>query len=387
MAPKVLILSASIGAGHTQAAHAIRDHYLIANPMAQITINDFLAETGAVGTFIKNTYFKMLDIFPDAYEFLYHWSQSTTNSSNVKDLTARILKSHLLHLLAIQRPDLIIFTHPFPCCVAAYLRRTGLINVPMVAVLTDFSSHQLWIHREVDWYFVANKQVKRQLINSSIDDTIITVTGIPLSPAFRYKSIAVPPNSSDDLPTILVMGGGLGLGAIDKVVADFSRVSSSCHLIVVTGKNRDLKKKLHSYRNRLLPHKITIIGYTRKIHELMAKANLLITKPGAVTCSEALAMELPLLLYSPIPGQEEENAAYLVEQGAAIKILPGESLAATVDTLLSHSESLSKMKQNASRLGQPNAAEKIVQTILQQLTQHHGSTTIRWRDEGTPLCK
>lgn len=183
------------------------------------------------------------------------------------------------------------------------------------------------------------------------------------------------------------MGGGLGLGAIDKVVADFSRVSSSCHLIVVTGKNRDLKKKLHSYRNRLLPHKITIIGYTRKIHELMAKANLLITKPGAVTCSEALAMELPLLLYSPIPGQEEENAAYLVEQGAAIKILLGESLAATVDTLLSHSESLSKMKQNASRLGQPNAAEKIVQTILQQLTQHHGSTTIRWRDEGTPLCK
>lgn len=387
MAQKVLILSASIGAGHTQAANAIRDHYLIASPTAQITIADFLAETGAVGAFIKKTYFKMLDIFPDAYEFLYRWSQSTTRGSNVKDLTARILKNRLLHLFAIHRPDMIIFTHPFPCCVAAYLRRTGLINVPMVAVLTDFSSHQLWSHREIDSYFVPSEQAKRQLVDSGIEDRIITITGIPLSPAFRYKSTTELPNNNDDFPTILIMGGGLGLGSIDTAVAGFSAISSPCYLIVVTGKNRALKKKLQAIKNQLLPHKLTVIGYTSKVYELMSRANLLITKPGAVTCSEALAMELPLLLYAPIPGQEEENAAYLVEQGAAIKISPGKSIASTVNTLLSHPKSLSHMKLNASRLGQPDAADRIVQTILQQLTQHHGSTTIRWRDEGTPLCK
>ena len=133
----ILIVSASIGSGHTQAAKAVRDELTRFSPASSITIVDFLDGKSSLGRLIKEAYLKMIDVFPNAYDLLYRWSQEPFPGTNVKNLTALFMKARMRQLVQDYHPDLIIFTHPFPCCAAAYLRRTRKLTTPLVAVITD----------------------------------------------------------------------------------------------------------------------------------------------------------------------------------------------------------------------------------------------------------
>jgi len=184
----ILIVSASIGAGHTQAAEAVRDEFIRISPEATITIVDFLDQESALGNFIKEVYMKMIGVVPDIYDFLYHWSQEAQPGANAKNATALIMKSRMLNLVCEYQPDLLVFTHPFPCCAAAYLRRTKQLTLPLAAVMTDFAPHQMWIHDEIDTYFVANHEIKNALCDKGIADKHIFVTGIPISSKFAKNN-------------------------------------------------------------------------------------------------------------------------------------------------------------------------------------------------------
>lgn len=354
-------MSASIGSGHTQAAIAVHDELIRISPDANITVVDFLDQQSALGSIIKETYLKMIDVFPNAYDFLYRWSQEPQSGTNVKNLTALIMKRRMLHLLNEHRPDLIVFTHPFPCCAAAYLRRTKRLSVPLAAVMTDFASHQLWIHSEIDTYFVANQEIKKALGDKGIAGDKIHITGIPISSKFARTegiNIAKKPSSS----TVLIMGGGLGLGDVGRAVISLNSAKTQFEIIVVAGNNAKLRKKLLTLKTSSR-HPMTVIGYTNRINELMGSASLLVTKPGALTCSEAIAMELPMLLLSPIPGQEEDNADYLTRQGVALRLPTPSAIPVIVDALVSQPEILADMKLNARILKKPDASH-IIASIL-----------------------
>jgi len=164
------------------------------------------------------------------------------------------------------------------------------------------------------------------------------------------------------------MGGGLGLGAVEQAVLGMTAMETPCRIVVITGNNTKLRERLLNVKSRS-PHPLRVIGYTDRVHELMADASVLITKPGALTCSEALAMELPLLLYDPLPGQEEDNADYLTRQGTAIRITAGRTLAGTVDDLLNKAETLSAMQAKARILGKPDAAAAIAALLFAKATE------------------
>jgi processive 1,2-diacylglycerol beta-glucosyltransferase len=361
----ILIISASIGSGHTQAANAVRDELLRCSPASKVTVVDFMDGSSSFGSLIKETYLKMIDVFPNAYDLLYRWSQGPFHGSNVKNLTALVMKTRMLRLLREYRPDLVIFTHPFPCCAAAYLRRTRRIAVPLIAVMTDFASHQLWIHREIDLYFVANPEIKKALCDRGIADTAVYVTGIPISPKFA-KTPLNDSNRNSREPVVLIMGGGLGLGSVEKVMLHLAASKYPLRIVVVAGKNSRLRQKLIAAKKRS-PHPVTIIGYTDRVNELMANASILITKPGALTCSEALAMQLPLLLYNPIPGQEEDNANYLTRQGVAVRITADDQFTQAVDRLITTPEVLNEMQLKARNASRPNAAADIAAILLTRL--------------------
>lgn len=358
----ILIVSASIGSGHTQAAKAVRDEITRFSPAPNITVVDFLDGKSSLGLLIKEAYLKMIDVFPNAYDLLYRWSQGPFPGTNVKNLTALLMKARMRQLIQDCHPDLIIFTHPFPCCAAAYLRRTQKLTTPLVAVITDFVAHQLWIHEEVDAYFVANQEIRVALSENGICPDRIFVTGIPISPMFGNTS-RQRLRKQTDKPTVLIMGGGLGLGAVEQAVLSMTAMKTPCRIVVVTGNNTRLRERLLNIKS-MSPHPLRVIGYTDRVHELMADASVLITKPGALTCSEALAMELPLLLYDPLPGQEEDNADYLTRQGTAIRIAVGKTLARTVDNLLNKAETLSAMQAKARFLGKPDAAAAIAALLF-----------------------
>lgn len=361
----VLIVSASIGSGHTQAANAIKAELERQHPDTRVAVVDFLdGDNFSLNTFIKETYIKMIDVFPNMYDLLYRWSQASHKGTTVRNLMSWILKKRMLRLVDRYRPDLIIFTHPFPCGAACHLKRNGMLKVPLAGVITDYAIHRLWIYDEVDFYFVAAAEMKENLVSQGIAADKIHVTGIPISSTFgeMYAGrTAVKPISAQ--ASVLIMGGGLGLGAVAEVLLELDKLEGSQRFVVVAGRNAGLRKDLQLL-SRSLNHPVQVIGYTRRIPELMADADLLVTKPGALTCSEALASGLPMVLVNAIPGQEEDNARYLDYIGAALWVQDQNQLSVVVHQLLSDPFKLVSMKQQARHMGRPEAARQVVRRII-----------------------
>ena len=367
MNKKILIVAASIGSGHMQAAKAIRDEFLCKTPDASIDIVDFMDQKSSLGHIIKETYLNMIDYIPNAYDLLYRYSQEPRYGSNVKSLLALIMKKRMRKLCQKYQPDLLVFTHPFPCCAAAYLKAKGQLSIPLAAVITDFSFHQMWLHPVVDSYFVANTQTREALLNNGINASRIHVTGIPIAAKFA-ESTAPMVATTSNISTVLVMGGGFGLGALEEAVSNLLRAEQQIKIVVLTGNNNSLLKKVMFMQNDT-HHQLAAIGYTERVHEIMAAATLLITKPGGLTCSEALAMELPMLLLKPLPGQEEENAAYLTQQGVAIRINDLSVLASITDSLLAEQEILKLMRQRAQGIGRARAAGTVTDILTEKLDE------------------
>jgi len=375
----VLIVSASIGSGHNQAAKAIASHITSHYPQTQVNVVDFMSEENSyLNTIVKETYLKMLNISPNMYDFLYRWTQSPGKGSPVQNLFALTMKRSMAKLIRQYKPDLVICTHPFPCGAAAYLKKKRATNIPLAAVITDFAVHRFWVYKQVDLYFVAGTDLSVDLVKQGIPAWRIHVTGIPISPAFNTpwddKDIANELSLDANIPTVLVMGGGLGLGGVKHALTSLNQLAIPMQLIVVAGQNAGLRDRLveaaKSFR-----HPVRVLGFSDRIPELMNCASLLITKPGALTLSEALAMELPMLLYEPIPGQEKENAAYLTRKGAAIWLKDSEQLSRTVANLLMQPQQLQAMQQKARELRQPLAAKKVVAVINAYLTKRYNTVS------------
>lgn len=370
---KILLVSASVGAGHTQAAQAVKTA-IECRGWAAAEVVDFMAgENSYLNTLVKESYLKMIDIFPDMYDLMYRLSQMPLPGSKVQNLMAITMKRSMLTLVNEYRPDAIICTHPFACGAAAYLKRTHRITIPLIGVITDFAVHRFWCYSETDLYFVATSELKQELAMHGIDQAHIHATGIPIDPKFNH--LPAPPDQAavrqalgftNNHPVILIMGGALGMGDLEQAVLAIDALPQPLNLVVVAGRNATLRRSLLAKAQDLV-HPVKVIGYTRHISELMAAANLLITKPGALTISEALSMHLPMLLCQAIPGQEEENAAYLTREGAALWTQNSHSLADTMSDLLTKPEQLGHMRDRAALLARPAAAQTIADIVWQNL--------------------
>jgi processive 1,2-diacylglycerol beta-glucosyltransferase len=366
----VLIVTASVGAGHNQAAQAIGAELERRYPAARVVIADFMGEENShLNALLKDTYLKMLSLSPQVYDLLYRWSQAR-QLPGVQSLLARAMKRSMLRLYLRYRPDLLVFTHPFPCGAAAYLRRTGKLDAPLVGVVTDFSAHPLWVYDEVDLYFVAARETRAELIEQGAAGERVFPTGIPIDAGFgrlldRYAATRRLGLSARQ-PTVLVMGGGLGIGPVAEAVRSLDAIGRGLQLVVVAGRNAGLRRRLQALA-RVSRQPVTVLGYTRRVRELMAAADLLITKPGALTVSEALSAGLPLVLVEPLPGQEEDNAAYLTAQGAAVLLPDAGKAGELVAGLLDRPAALEEMRRRARSLGQPWAASAAAGIIGRRL--------------------
>jgi len=258
------------------------------------------------------------------------------------------------------QPDAVIATHPFPGAAAAYLRQTGDLNVPVFMVLTDFVPHPFWIHAGVDHYFVASANAAHRMIVLGVEPKRISVTGIPVRSAYAKPT---PQTHRANPRHVLLMGGGLGLGPI--VTCAQSLASLPHHdlkVTIVCGKNQHLYQEM---ANRFGPDpRFTVLGFVSDMATRILQADLLVTKPGGVTCSEALAVQLPLLLLRPLPGQEEENLAQLLDAGVA-ELADEPDLSSAVASLLwGPPERLARLRQSAQLMGRPRSAQAIANEII-----------------------
>ncbi len=365
----ILIITASMGAGHNKAANAVAEAIKRKYPINKVNVIDFMStETAYFNSLVKDIYLKMLDYIPNIYEFFYKFTADSTKGSTAQSVFAHAMKKDMRALISKYEADMIICTHPFPCAAASYLKQTGEINIPVMAVMTDFCIHQFWLYKNIDVYFTASEKLKQDLVSEGMPKEKIFATGIPVGYKFRieydkqalFKKFKLDPA----IPVILMMGGGLGLGGVKDALMQIEKLKMSLQILVVTGANVSLWSEINEYAHKS-KHHITVWGYSHNIQELMAVATFLISKPGALTVSEALAMELPMVLHNPIPGPEADNAQFISQNGAAVWVKHQDTLDAAVREILSDSTILPQLKEHAKAMRKPYAADNIADIIAE----------------------
>ena len=365
---KVLIFYASYGGGHLSAAKSIKQYIDENYEDVQTTMIDCVKYINkALDSVTTAAYREMAKKAPWAWEKVYYKSKDGL-VSKVSTTSNKIMAVKMAKLFREYKPDMVISTHPFSSQITAYLKQKGKTNCTLATVLTDFVPHEQWTigHKFNDLFFVSNEGLKQALVESGIDRKKIHVTGIPISKRFlqKYDKDEIF-NSFELVPekkTVLFFGGGeYGLGkdktiAILNTLADFDNIQ----VVAIAGKNEKLKKAFEevvSERNKA--DTIKVLPFTDKVPELMNIADLVITKPGGLTVSESLVSSLPLILINPIPGQEEENAEFLEDAGAAIWIRKISDPKDVINSVLSNDKKLNYMKENSIKLARPNSTKDI----------------------------
>lgn len=366
----IVIVTASIGSGHSKAANAIAEAVKEKYPDNKIHIVDFVSnETGYINTFVKDIYLKLLDYTPNIYEYFYKFSAGTFNGSKIQSIFAMAMKKEMKEIVEKYQADMLICTHPFPCGAASLLKANGVVNIPIIAIITDFCFHQFWLYSNMDIYFVANENIKNDLVKHGIPEEKIKITGIPIGLNFTHQEnreeLLKKLKLSPDKPILLIMGGGLGLGHVMDALSELERLKIDLQILVVTGANVSLWSEVNEFAQKS-HHKIQVWGYSHNVQELMSVATILISKPGALTISEALASGLPMILHNPIPGPEVENAKFVAEQGAAVWVEYEETLSAVVREMISDKTILPRLIRGCKKLAKPYAAEIIVDDINKQ---------------------
>ncbi|UJF36235.1 MGDG synthase family glycosyltransferase [Paenibacillus hexagrammi] len=317
---RILLLSEGFGKGHTQAAHAL------AVELRQNS-SDIITRVIELGAFLHPTLFPLIfsayrrtvTTQPKLYGMLYRHQQNKSLNGITGLALHRLFYSQTKAVVEQLKPDIIVCTHPFPSIIVSRLKRSGL-RVPLFTVITDYDAHGSWIDPAVDKYLVSTENVRQKMLERGVPAEHVDVTGIPVHPNFRRqhsKAQILGEFGLRDMPTVMIMGGGWGIfkkEVTEDLLGYIATWRERIQLLICVGTNEKAKLKLMEEEVFRHPN-VHLIGYTQEINKLMDISDLLITKPGGMTCSEAMAKGIPMLFYHPIPGQEEENCHYFEKQG------------------------------------------------------------------------
>ncbi|MGA2280203.1 MAG: glycosyltransferase [Verrucomicrobiota bacterium] len=402
---RILIATVTAGGGHIAAAAALEEAWRALRPDDAVERLDLIKFFSPLHkTLHADGYMQLVERAPELWGMFFG---KTDNPKIVRRLNkvrrafpSNSRKKFMRHLKQF-KPDVVLCTHFSPFESLALLksseggvstlrskataedgpRRPNLIakmrarrarpsesykHPFIVSIVTDFEAHALWMDACVDLYCVAAEETKARLVARGATATNVVATGIPVGAKFLSKPDprAVRKNYGlrDDQPVLLVLGGGFGMGPVAEILAELDKVPGQFQTLVVTGRNEELRRKLATQTRK---HPTHVLGYSTNMHELMAVADLIITKPGGLTTSEALALGKPLFILNPIPGQEAANSDFLLERGAAAKVNRVEDLPFRIEKLLG-SKKLAEMARAAKSLGRPQSATAVCREVLKR---------------------
>lgn len=371
---RILILSASVGAGHVRAAEAVECALRQSGAAVTIANQDVLAlMPPAFRKVYRDAYFGMVARAPRILGWLYDATDKPFHQDRVWKRIERASAVRLLRKIREFDPDVAICTHFLPSALLDRERRKGRCRARILTVVTDFEVHGLWLATPSDHYFVATGEARAHLEALNIAPSGITVSGIPTHPVFAQKkdrgAMRRKHGWREDLPAILVSAGGFGAGNANRMIQALIAAKIPAQIIAVCGKNAALKasiEKIASGRGGGVLPVVKVVGFTTEMDELMSAADLMIGKPGGLTTSESLIKGLAWVVVNPIPGQEEKNAIYLLEHGAGVWSGNLHTLAFKVRSILEEPGRLETMRKNALRLARPDAGEIIARFVIGQ---------------------
>jgi processive 1,2-diacylglycerol beta-glucosyltransferase len=373
MGQRILILSASVGAGHLRAAQAVELAARIVAPGAEVRNIDVLTLTNAAFRKVYGeAYLDLVNKAPHVLGFFYDHMDKARSPRDQRDrlrlLVEKLNLRSLCEILEGEAWDVIINTHFMPAEIIASMKKKGTIRTPQMTVTTDFETHRLWVNLPCEHFTTATDEGAAYLAHRGVPESTISVTGIPIHPVFAEEKSASACRKRQGIeggrPVLLQMAGGFGVGPVQEIFEAITSVKTPVELVVVAGKNAKLKAKLEGVK---VParHRVKVLGFTDQMDELMAAADVVISKPGGLTTSEALARGCAMVVVNPIPGQESRNSDFLLENGCAIKINNLPTLGMKLEKLLGDDQKLASLKANAKKCGKPRAAFDVVAKAME----------------------
>ena len=370
---RILIATITAGGGHLQAAAALDEAWCALRPrdtVERVDLQKFFSPLHR--KVYTQGYVKIVEHAPELWGLMF---KTTDNPKLVRRL-AKLRKTfppnstmRFIRYVKQFKPDIVFCTHYLPVEILGKAREKLDGKAPPLAVciVTDFEAHALWMGEAVNFYCVAAEETKARLVARGAAPENVIVTGIPIAGKFsnRIDATAVRKRYGlrDDLPTLLVLGGGFGMGPVAEILCELDKVTQPFQTLVVAGKNEELRRELAVHDRR---HPTHVLGFVTNMNELMAVSDLIITKPGGLTTSEALAMGKPMFILNPIPGQEAANSDFLLEHSAAAKANRVEDLPFRLGQLLG-SKKMTEMGNAAAALGRPSAALDVCREALRRV--------------------
>ncbi len=364
---RTLILTITTGQGHNQVAKNL-SCCLSESGADSFSMDVFEYINPVLKEVISHGYLMSTKRLPKVYGKAYRMAEKRDTDGkeiSVVKITSSIMARKLAKFVNEYMPDVIICTHVFAAMLVSSIKKKIKDDVKTVGIVTDFTVHPYWEETELDYYITATDLLVSQAIKKGISAEKVIPLGIPIDSKFANgieKSEARRMLGMGDEATVLVMSGSMGYGKLGKMIKTLDEADADFQILSVCGHNQRLKKQIDRMNFK---HKVYNYGFSDKVDLFMDAADCIITKPGGLTTSEALAKGLPIIMANPIPGQEDRNVEFLLNNGAAVKVSPTYPIDEVICQMFTNEKRLDGLRQMVNILGKPNATEDFIKFILE----------------------
>lgn len=360
---KVLLLTVTTGQGHNQAAKSLCEcfeEYGIDNMYLDVFeyINPVLKEVLSYGYLMSTKRFSKL--YGKVYGIV---EQATDKERHMLKITSNIMAKKLVGFIDEYKPDMIVCTHVFSALLITAIKHKISDSIKTAGIVTDYTIHPLWEHTDIDYYITASELLNNQAEKKGIPAEKLCPIGIPIKPEFAERTEKREARrilGLEDKRTVLVMSGSMGYGKVENIIDDLDRSSLNFQIVAICGYNEKLYRRLEKKKTRKT---LVSLSFTGKVNLYMDACDCVVTKPGGLTTSEALAKGVPMIMINPIPGQEDRNVEFLLNNGAALKVSKTFTVDDAVYQLFSNTERLKTLKETVAFLGRPNSTKDFVKLV------------------------
>ena len=361
---KILILSAATGGGHLRASRAVKTYIEEKDPQSRVEVVDaFKSMNSVLDKTVCDGYRILAMKTPKLFGKLYDATNRESPLSRLLGWNTAVFSRLLLPVIEEHRPDAVISTHPFVSEMVSHLKKTGDVTAPLVTLMTDYGPHRAWIGTNVDAYVVADAAMIPQMEAMGVPSGKIYPFGIPVENVFfnpaDKRQLLIKFGLEPGLPTLLIMAGSFGVTNILSIYRQIVGTGIPLQCVVITGRN---EKLYAAFEQEIATGSCMtkLVYFTNEVENYMHAADLLITKPGGLTVSEALACNIPLAVFDAIPGQEQDNADFLLNHDMAVKLTPGADCGEIIRSLLEDSRRLDAMRSSCAEFDKSHSAENIL---------------------------
>ncbi len=368
---RILILSVTAGQGHNRTAKGLADAAEARGHECRI-VDTFENVSPAMGELVDGGYRLSIAFTPKAFGRVFRsFERAEQEFASIlrayKSIAAR-MSLELDGVYAEFQPDVVVCTMSFAAQIASAIYERGVCSAPRVGIVTDYTLHPFWLGTTLDALVTPSEQLTESFVRKGIDRAIIRPVGIPILSEFRERIDQTEARQRlgvEDMPTVLLMGGSMGHGDIAKAVESMDENPSLFQILAVCGNNKRMFNRLSGMHTR---KPMRVYAYTDQVPVMMSAADMIVTKPGGLTVSEAIAKQLPMVLVNPIPGQEDRNMDFLTNHGMAMRANATQPVGEVAGQLMMSEERRRLMSQAQALFGKPNAAQDVC-SILEEVAR------------------